>query len=242
MSDHENQDDHGHTHDDHSHKHGDSHEHGHGNAHEHGNAHDQGIKGMVRYMRFAREMWHSEVNEAVVNRLAPLRGETAMDIGAGAGAGSMFAARTGCNVVAVEPTPYMRRVLSMRRLASGARKRIKIVDGAAEATGVAAASVDAAWAVNTMHHWTNVEAGIAELARVLAPGGRLLLVDENFDDPTHPEYEKFKSRKEEHSHHFDSVDPDAVRAQLSEAGFNVAFGGFDQIAQRPAIIIEATRA
>ncbi len=196
---------------------------------------------MLRYARFAREMWHSEVNEAVVNRLAPRPGETVMDIGAGAGAGSMVAAKTGCNVVAVEPTPYMRKVLEARRATSSARKRITVVDGTAEATGVDAGSIDVAWAVNTMHHWGSIEAGIAELDRVLGPNSRLLLVDEDFDDPTHPEYDKFKSKKEEHSHHFASVDPGAVRAQLIEAGLDVAFGGYDRIAQRPAIIIEATR-
>jgi ubiquinone/menaquinone biosynthesis C-methylase UbiE len=217
------------------------HDHDHdGHEHRHGHEHDQGIKAMLRYMRFAREMWHSEVNEAVVGQLAPRRGEVVMDIGAGAGAGTMFAAKTGCSVIAVEPTPYMRRVLQLRSLFQKARKRIRIVDGAAEATGVDADSVNAAWAVNTMHHWSNIEAGIGELARVLAPGGRILLVDENFDDPTHPDFDKFTARKEEHSHHFTAVAPDAVAAELSKLGLSVEFAAFDQIAGRPGIIIAAS--
>ncbi len=224
---------------DHSHNHS---EHSDGHEHGHGHEHDQGIKGMLRYLRFAREMWHSEVNEAVVSRLAPLAGETVMDIGAGAGAGTMVAAKSGCSVVAVEPTPYMRRVLGLRRLLNKARKRISIMDGSAEATGVEAGSIDGAWAVNTMHHWTNMSAGIAELARVLAPGGRVLLVDEDFDDPSHPDFEKFRSRrKEEHSHHFETVDPQVVGAAMKAAGMTVNFAGLDQIAASPAIIIEATK-
>ena len=67
-------------------------------------------------------------------------------------------------MVAVEPTPYMRRVLSVRRLGQRARSRIEVVDGAAEATGLADASVDAAWAVNSMHHWTDADAAVRELA------------------------------------------------------------------------------
>lgn len=207
---------------------------------DHGHEHDQGVKGMLRYLRFARDMWHSEVNAAVVGRLAPRRGETVMDIGAGAGAGTMLAAKTGCSVVAVEPTPYMRRVLQVRRLFQKARKRIRIVDGTAEATGVEPASVNAAWAVNTMHHWSDIAGGVGELARVLAPGGRVLLVDENFDDPTHPEFEKFGSKKEEHDHHFATVEPDVVASELKKMGLAVEFAGFDKIAGRPAIVITAS--
>ena len=197
---------------------------------------------MLRYLRFAPQMWSSEVNEAVVTRLAPKAGETVMDIGAGAGAGTMVALKSGCTVVAVEPTPYMRRTLGLRRLIGRVGDRLRIVDGSAEATTVEAGSIDAAWAVNTMHHWTNMSAGIAELARVLADGGRTLLVDENFEDPEHPDYEKFGSkRKEEHSHHFDTVDPEAVADAMREAGLSVTSAGFDQIAGRPAIVIEASK-
>jgi SAM-dependent methyltransferase len=195
---------------------------------------------MLRYLRFAREMWKSEVNDAVVARLAPEREEVVMDIGAGAGAGTMAAVKSGCAVVAVEPTPYMRRVLGIRRLIGRVGDQVRIVDGAAEATGVDTGSIDAAWAVNTMHHWTDLDAGVAELARVLAPGGRVLLVDENFDDPAHPDYEKFGSGRDEHDHHFQTVDPESVAAGLRRAGLVVDFAGFDQIAGRPSIVIEAS--
>jgi ubiquinone/menaquinone biosynthesis C-methylase UbiE len=206
-----------------------------------GHGHDQGLKGMMKYLRFAREMWWSEINEATVARLAPQPGETVMDVGAGAGAGTMVAVKSGANVVAVEPTSYMRWVLWFRRLLLRVQDRVTVVDGSAESTGVKTGSIDAAWAVNTMHHWTNLEAGIAELARVLAPGGRALLVDEDFDDPSHPEYEKFGSkRREEHSHHFDAVDPGVVATELRRVGLAVRFAGADEIAGRPAIVIEAS--
>ena len=195
---------------------------------------------MLRYLRSAREMWWSEVNEAVVARLAPRPGETAMDIGAGAGSGTMIAIESGATVVAVEPTPYMRRVLWLRRLAHRAQNRLTIVDGAAEATGVPDSSIDAAWAVNTMHHWTDLEAGITELVRVIAPGGRVLLVDEDFDDPTHPEFEKFGAkRRKEHSHQFSAVDPEVVGAALERLGLTVGFVGATEVAGRPAIVVEA---
>jgi len=144
--------------------------HGHG----HGNDQDQGWRAMVRYLRNARSMWHSDSNEATVARLAPQPGERVADIGAGVGAGTMLAARSGAHVVAVEPTPYMRRVLGWRRMAQRARARIEIVDGAAEATGVASSTIDGVWAVNTMHHWTDLDTAVGELARIMRPGSGAL--------------------------------------------------------------------
>ena len=220
-----------------NHDHDDDHGHDHGHGHEH----DQGLKGMVRYLRHAPKMWKSDVNSAVVARIAPQAGETVMDVGAGIGAGTMAAAKSGCTVVSIEPTPYMRRVLQLRCLVARVGDQVRIVDGTAEATTVAAGSIDAAWAVNTMHHWTSLEAGIAELARVLAPGGRVLLVDEDFDDPTHPDFETFGvKRQEEHSHHFDTVDPDVVAGAMKAAGLTVSFAGHDQIAGHPSIVIEGS--
>ena len=212
------------------------HEHGHGHGHEQ----DRGLKGMLRYLGHARSMWRSDVNEAVVARLAPSSGERVVDIGAGAGAGTMVAARRGAHVVAVEPTGYMRRVLHLRRLEQRARSRIEVVDGAAEATGLDAGSVDAVWAVNSMHHWTDPAAAIRELARILRPGGRLLLADEDFDDPTHPDHESFTERHSDHSHHFDTVDPASMADDLRALGFVVATAGKEPVAGAPTLLIEAT--
>jgi ubiquinone/menaquinone biosynthesis C-methylase UbiE len=34
-----------------------------------------------------------------------------------------------------------------------------------------------AWSLKTVHHWKDVTAGLAELRRVLAPSGRLLVIE-----------------------------------------------------------------
>jgi SAM-dependent methyltransferase len=220
--------------------HRDDHAHGDSAHHDHGNEQDRGLKGMLRYLGHARSMWRSDVNEAVVARLAPAPGERVVDIGAGAGAGTVVAARRGAHVVAVEPTGYMRRVLGLRRLAQRARARIDVVDGAAESTGLDAGSVDAVWAVNSMHHWTDPDAAIRELARILRPGGRLVLADEDFDDPTHPDHEAFSERHADHSHHFEMVDPQSIAADLRAVGLDVTSAGKEPVAGAPTLLIEAT--
>ena len=164
-----------------------------------------------------------------------------MDIGAGIGAGTMVAAKTGCTVMAIEPTPYMRQGLGARRFITRTQDQVQIVDGTAEATTVADGSIDAAWAVNTMHHWSSLEDGIAEIVRTLAPGGRVLLVDESFDDPDHPDHEQFSAKFAEREHHFHTVDPEVVASVFTAAGMTVNFAGHDQIAGRPSIIVEASK-
>jgi len=202
---------------------------------------------MVRYAKHARRLWSSEINDAVVGRLAPKPGETVVDIGAGVGASTMVAAAAGAAVIAAEPTGYLRRVLTLRARLSSERDQITVVDGSAEATGVADQSANGAWAVNTMHHWVDVDAALAEFDRIVAPGGRILLVDENFDDPTHPDYERFARSHQgdggsaDHSHHFDMVDPATIGEQLTNRGFTVQHAGADTLIGRPVLLVEATR-
>jgi SAM-dependent methyltransferase len=73
----------------------------------------------------------------------------------GAGAGAYEPAAT---VVAVEPSS----VMIQQRPAAAA----PAVRGVAESLPLRDGSVDAAMAILTVHHWTDVEAGIAELRRV----------------------------------------------------------------------------
>ena len=85
---------------------------------------------------------------------AALAGMTSV-VNVGAGTGSYEPAET---VVAVEPSSIM--------IAQRPDKAAPCVRGTAEALPLHDGSVDAALAVLTVHHWTEVEAGIAELRRV----------------------------------------------------------------------------
>ncbi len=184
-------------------------------------------------------MWSSDVNDAVVDLIDPKRSERAVDIGAGMGPGTMRAAAAGAHVTAVEPTPFMRRVLGLRRLASKDRVRIEVVDGTAERLPVADHGIDAIWAVNTMHHWSDLELGVAEIARVIRPGGRILLVDEAFTDPSHPDYERVGRAHEGDHHGFTMVEADQVVRLLEVAGLIEVEAAHREIAGRPVIGVAA---
>ena len=157
-------------------------------------------------------MWTSSVNRAVISLLDIGADERVLDIGAGMGPGAVLAAQAGAHVVAVEPTPFLRRVLRVRRLGQRSRRRIEILDGTAEHLPVTDASIDAAWSVNAMHHWADIDTAVAELGRVLRRGGRLLLVDEDFDDPAHADHERVRARRHRQHLEFADIDPSVVGA------------------------------
>lgn len=181
------------------------------------------------------------MSREVVRDVAPVRGERVVDLGAGMGPATVEAARSGASVVAVDPTPYMRRILGLRRRWQLHRAPIRVVDGAAESIPLADGSVDALWTVNTIHHWTNRDQASRELARVMKPGGRVLLVDEDFDAPSHPGHEQWRAGLARHGHRFDDVDAEALAASLTRAGFATAHGARTTIAGRPAKVVRGTR-
>jgi ubiquinone/menaquinone biosynthesis C-methylase UbiE len=210
-------------------------------AHEHGHYHDHGTRGLLRYLRLLPRMWTSDVNREVVRSLAPQPGECVVDLGAGMGAAMVEAARHDAAVIAVDPMPYMRRFLRLRRSWQSHRAAIRVVDGAAESIPLQDGRVDALWTVNTIHHWTDRDEASRELARVMKKGGRVLLVDEDFDDPSHPEHRRFAAAHRAHGHRFEPVDPEMIAASLARAGFAEAHGARSRIAGRPAKVIRATR-
>lgn len=186
------------------------------------------------YARWFPRMWRSDVNDAVVDLIGPRSDECVVDIGAGIGAAVVRAAATGARVIAVEPTPFMRRVLMLR---CARRRQIDIVDGAAERLPVGDASVDAIWAVNTMHHWVDVDRAVAELARVLRPNGRILLVDEIFTDPSHPDRQHLGNAHDPEHHGFAAVDAERMAGLFRLAGLTDVDATNRRIADRPVIAI-----
>ena len=207
----------------------------------HGHEQDRGMRGFVRYMKMLPKMWRSPVSREVIRAISARPGECVVDVGAGMGPATVLAAKTGASVLAVDPTRFMCHILAVRRLGQRGRTAIRVADGSAESIPTDDQSVDAVWTVNTMHHWMDLDAAIHELARVLRPGGRLLLVDEDFDAPTHPAFARMQKRRAHRDRHFTEIDPAAVAAKLVEAGFVSAEGSTGSMADRPVKVVRAVR-
>ena len=103
-------------------------------------------------------------------------GETAVDVGSGTGTMTRrLAGITGTPVVGVEPDPRLRTVAVHRTPADG--PPVRFVDGTADALPVADGSVDLVWCERVLQHLADPAAAVVEIARVLRPGGRAVLLD-----------------------------------------------------------------
>jgi ubiquinone/menaquinone biosynthesis C-methylase UbiE len=97
-----------------------------------------------------------------------------VDIGCGPGSAVRAAARHGARVTGVDPAPVM---LRLARTLTRDQPGITWVQGAAEDLRLPDGSATVVWSLATVHHWTDVAAGLVEVQRVLAMGGRFLAIE-----------------------------------------------------------------
>ncbi len=103
---------------------------------------------------------------AALEPLALAPGFTVLDLAAGTGKLTRPLVESGATVIAVEPVAEMRAVLPTAA---------RVLDGTAEAVPLDDASVDLV-TVAQAFHWFDGDAALAEIHRVLRPGGRLALL------------------------------------------------------------------
>jgi ubiquinone/menaquinone biosynthesis C-methylase UbiE len=96
-------------------------------------------------------------------------GTRVLDLAAGTGKLTRRLVELGADVLAVEP------VAGMRAQLEAAVPGVEVLDGTAEELPADDASVDVV-AVAQAFHWFDAPAALAEIARVLRPGGRLALL------------------------------------------------------------------
>jgi ubiquinone/menaquinone biosynthesis C-methylase UbiE len=97
-----------------------------------------------------------------------------VDIGCGPGNSVRAAARRGASVIGVDPAKVM---LGVARLVTRDRPNITWLQGTAENLPLPEHSATVVWSVATVHHWADIAAGLAEVRRVLSPGGRFLAIE-----------------------------------------------------------------
>lgn len=124
------------------------------------------------YRRY-RPSYPSDAIDAILEGLAA-GSLVAADIGAGTGIASVLLAGRGVRVLAVEPNPAMRS-------AAPAHPRIEWIDGSAEATTLAGASVGLVLCAQA-YHWFRPAEALVEFSRILVPHGRAALMWNDRDD------------------------------------------------------------
>ncbi|MCX5554973.1 methyltransferase domain-containing protein [Streptomyces sp. NBC_00038] len=111
--------------------------------------------------------------------VGPRPGERVIDIGSGTGSQSQALAAAVAphgEVLGIEPNPGLRMVAEQRAAAAGSTLA-RFVDGDALTLHLPDASVDVVWCERVLQHLLEPEKAVAEMARVLRPGGRVALLD-----------------------------------------------------------------
>lgn len=123
-----------------------------------------------------RKVFDDDVHRArALAHLLP-HGLRVADVGTGTGILAAELARLGCRVVAVDSSPRMLEV-ARERLGGAGVSGVEFLEADAGSLPLAAASLDAAVAHMVLHYLPRPEAAVGEMARVVRPGGRVVVVD-----------------------------------------------------------------
>jgi len=118
--------------------------------------------------------WRDPVQQGSFDALELTAADRLLDVGCGTGAASRAAAVVGGSVVGIDLSSEMLR--EAVRLAR-AIDNVTFMQADAEALPFADASFTAIICTNSFHHYPNPSNALREMARVLTPGGRLVVGD-----------------------------------------------------------------
>lgn len=107
-------------------------------------------------------------------RISP--GNTLVDLGCGMGGPALWVAReTGARLVGVDLSAVAVEEAGARALELGLAGQARFVVGSFDDSGLEAGSADGAMSEDALQYTPGKEAAVAEAARILRPGGRLVL-------------------------------------------------------------------
>ena len=130
--------------------------------------------------------------KVVLEHLGDLNGKRVADVGCGKGrfARIVKERNPGASVVALDLAEAMLRPIS---------PEIERVAASMTSLPLASEAFDGAYATESLEHAVNIPGAVAELARIVRPGGRIVIIDKNSEAWGRlktPEWERWFGRKE----------------------------------------------
>jgi SAM-dependent methyltransferase len=128
--------------------------------------------------RFLAEAWFAQdEGQPPFSGLIPyadLQGKDVLEIGSGTGVHARLLATAGAHLTAIDLTPTAVELTKRRLQLAGVDADVREAD--AESLPFADDSFDLVWSWGVIHHSEHTDRVVAEIARVLRPGGRLALM------------------------------------------------------------------
>ncbi|MBB2892033.1 class I SAM-dependent methyltransferase [Flexivirga oryzae] len=121
--------------------------------------------------------YNADIIDALAERTQLTQDSTVVDVGTGTGFVAAGVAGRAAAVVGVDNSPAMLDVARQSLDALGA-DNVTLIEGSIEALPLPDDSADVAVANMVLHHAPHPAAMIAEMARVVRPGGRIAVTDE----------------------------------------------------------------
>ena len=103
-----------------------------------------------------------------------IRGKRVLEIGCGMGTHAEMLVRAGADFTAIDQTGFA--AMATKRRLDLLQRGGQVLRQDAESLAFAGNSFDLVWTWGVIHHSTSTERCVAEIARVLKPGGRLMMM------------------------------------------------------------------
>lgn len=113
--------------------------------------------------------------QLIFELLGPIAGKTLLDIGCGDAAFAAALAREGAQVSGLDPDSQM--LMAARRRANQYALSLHLIEGRAEDLPFHDDAFDLALAITSLCFVENARGAVSEMARILKPGGRLVIGD-----------------------------------------------------------------
>jgi ubiquinone/menaquinone biosynthesis C-methylase UbiE len=135
-----------------------------------------GIGGRFAAFVMNKQNWRQYAGtESVLELLELSATDAVLDIGFGNGYMlNRFARRYTCHFYGIDISPDMLAAAIQRNQSHIESGRMTLSLGSAEKTELTDGSIDKAYTVNTDYFWSSLDAGLAEIWRVLRPGGEFI--------------------------------------------------------------------
>lgn len=130
---------------------------------------------------YARNHGEHATNRLAVESLDLDPDTVIVDVGCGTGSALRHAAATvTCGLlIGIDPVPRMVEIARERAASNPHGTRIEFRLGSAESIPIEDSTADLVFAFDSYDHWRDEAIGLAEVRRILQPGGRLVVVKDH---------------------------------------------------------------